>query len=276
MKYAGNQPIDAMTQAAMLSANQEAQNVTKPGIDANSAGSGNINSSRNAIQQGIVDRGLAQTAAGINANLQGQAYNTGLSLAEQNSEANNTNTLQNLMAQLSGGTGAVNAGTNANTGAVNDQTGIYNIANSGSAGITAANQAPLTNAQQAFTANTNDPFVALQNFYNLIGANNWGSSTTGTQNSNTQGTSTPSVLQDIIGGVGAAGSLLKSDARAKTEIKNVGTLDDGQNVYRYRYIGSPTWHIGLLAQEVEKLYPEAVTEINGVKHVNYELATREC
>lgn len=272
MKYAGNQPIDAMTKAAMLSATQQANEVTNPGIDAQAAGSGNINSSRDAIQHGIVDRGLAQTAAGINANLQGQAYNTGLNLAEQQNESQNSNNLTKLMAQLSGGTSAANAGTAANTGSVADQQGLYGIANTGITGQNTAAQAPLTNAQQAFAANTNDPFAALQNFYNLIGANNWGSSSSGQGSSTT--TSTPSTLSIIGGGINAAGSLL-SDARAKTDIVNVGTLADGQNVYRYRYVGGQKWYLGLLAQEVEKLYPEAVTEIGGLKHVNYDLATRE-
>jgi hypothetical protein len=270
MQYAGNAPISAMTQAAMQPAYDAANYNINPGIDRAAGESGNINSSRDAIQHGIVTKGLQQDATNTAANLTGQAYNTGLNLAQTNSQANNTNSLTALMAQLSGGTSATNAGTAANTGAVNNASGLFGIANAGSQGAQTAAQAPLTNAQQAFTANTNDPFAAYNNFMSLIGGN-YGSQTTGTSNG-TQ-TTTPSLLSDISSGVGIAGSLL-SDARSKTDIQNVGTLHDGQNVYRYRYVGQPTWHIGLLAQEVEKLFPEAVTEIFGVKHVNYDLATR--
>ena len=271
MKYAGNAPISAMTQAAMQPAYDAANYVTNPRIDATGAGSGDINSSRNAIQHGLVTKGLQQDAASISGNLEGSAYSTGLNLAQTNSQANNTNALTALMAQLSGGTSAANAGTAANTGSVNDASGVFGIANAGSQGAQTAAQAPLTNAQQAFTANTNDPFAAYNNFMSLIGGN-YGSQTTGTTND--QQTSTPSTMSQIGSWAGLAGSLLKSDARSKTDIQNVGTLNDGQNVYRYRYVGQPTWHIGLLAQEVEKLFPEAVTEIFGVKHVNYDLATR--
>lgn len=271
MKYAGNVPVDALTKAAMQPAVDTANYLTNPSIDRSSAESGNINSSRDAIQHGLVTKGLQTDASNVAGNIEGSAYNTGLGLAQTNSQANNTNALTALMAQVSGGTSATNAGTAANTGAVNNASGLFGIANAGSQGAQTAAQAPLTNAQQAFTANTNDPFAALQQFYNLIGANNWGNQTSGSGTSTT--TSTPSTLSTVGAGLGMAGSLL-SDARAKTDIQNVGTLHDGQNVYRYRYVGKPAWHIGLLAQEVEKLFPEAVTEIFGVKHVNYDLATR--
>ncbi len=270
--YAGNQPIGAMTKAAMQPAIDTANYLTNPAIDSSSAADGNINSSRNAIQHGLVTKGLQTDASNVAANLTGQAYNSGLSLAEQNSESNNSNTLSSLMGQLSGGTSAVNAGTAANSGAVSQQGGLYDIATGGIAGQNAAAQAADTNAQQAFTANTNDPFAALRNYYGIVGANNWGGSTTGSGTSTT--TSTPSIWSTVGGLMTAGGSLMMSDEREKRDILPVGKLNDGQKIYRYRYKDSPTWYVGLLAQEVEKIHPEAVREIFGVKHVNYDLATR--
>lgn len=206
MKYAGNVPVDALTKAAMQPAVNTANYLTNPGIDSTATGSGNISSSRAAIQHGLVAKGLQEDASNIAGNIEGSAYGTGLNLAQTNSQANNTNALTALMAQVSGGTSATNAGTAANTGAVNNASGLFGIANAGSSGAQTAAQAPLTNAQQAFTANTNDPFAALQQFYQLIGANNWGGSTTGT--SQGQQTSTPSTLDTIGKYMGAAGSLL--------------------------------------------------------------------
>ena len=85
-------------------------------------------------------------------------------------------------------------------------------------------------------------------------------------------------LGAIAGGLGLGanlyGSFMKSDARAKEEIEPVGELYDGQHVYRYRYRGEPHHQIGLIAQEVEERHPDAVAEFGGVKHVNYERATR--
>jgi len=64
-----------------------------------------------------------------------------------------------------------------------------------------------------------------------------------------------------------------SDERLKEDIEPVGELYDGSNVYRYRYKGDATPRIGLMAQEVEKVRPDAVTEIAGYKAVDYGRAT---
>jgi hypothetical protein len=71
----------------------------------------------------------------------------------------------------------------------------------------------------------------------------------------------------------ALGGLFKlSDRRAKTGIVSAGTLRNGLPVYVYRYHGDDEDQLGLMADEVEALHPEAVREIGGFKHVNYELA----
>lgn len=60
-----------------------------------------------------------------------------------------------------------------------------------------------------------------------------------------------------------------SDRRLKVNIKKVGKLDNGLNVYAYEYVwGGPT-QIGVMAQEVELINPAAVGEIAGYKVVNY-------
>jgi hypothetical protein len=41
----------------------------------------------------------------------------------------------------------------------------------------------------------------------------------------------------------------------------------------YRYKGAPAYHIGLMAQDVEKTTPNAVMEINGYKAVDCRAAT---
>jgi hypothetical protein len=64
-----------------------------------------------------------------------------------------------------------------------------------------------------------------------------------------------------------------SDFFLKEDVEPVGKLYDGANIYRYRYKGDPTPRIGLIAQEVEKVVPEAVGEVAGFKTVNYALAT---
>lgn len=53
-------------------------------------------------------------------------------------------------------------------------------------------------------------------------------------------------------------ALSASDRRLKDNIEPIGKLFDGQNVYRYNFKGDDKKQIGLMAQEVEKRYPDAV------------------
>jgi hypothetical protein len=69
----------------------------------------------------------------------------------------------------------------------------------------------------------------------------------------------------------AAGGAMASDRRLKTDIKKVGKTDSGLSVYTYKYKGENKTHMGVMAQEVEEVFPEAVTEIDGYKAVYYDL-----
>ncbi len=81
--------------------------------------------------------------------------------------------------------------------------------------------------------------------------------------------------QSIFGSIlGFGKALVTSDRRAKTGIKKVGKTFDGQNIYQYRYKSGGPIRMGLMAQEVEKRRPDAVTEIGGLKAVNYGRALR--
>lgn len=66
-----------------------------------------------------------------------------------------------------------------------------------------------------------------------------------------------------------AASLFASDIRLKKDIKRVGTLDSGIPVYTFRYNWGGPEQTGVMAQDVEKVIPEAVAEINGIKMVDY-------
>jgi hypothetical protein len=78
---------------------------------------------------------------------------------------------------------------------------------------------------------------------------------------------------NALSGIGSGLMSIFSDERLKEEIEPVGELFDGQTVYKYRYINDPCWQIGLMAQDVEKVRPDAVTEIAGFKAVEYGAAT---
>ncbi len=73
----------------------------------------------------------------------------------------------------------------------------------------------------------------------------------------------------------AASAFLASDARLKENLTPVGKLDNGLTVYCFNFKGSKVFQIGLLAQEVQAVMPEAVFEgEDGFLKVNYQLACK--
>ena len=49
-----------------------------------------------------------------------------------------------------------------------------------------------------------------------------------------------------------------SDIRLKRDIVLIGRLDDGLGLYRYRYRWSDTLYVGVMAQEVALIHPDAI------------------
>ena len=103
------------------------------------------------------------------------------------------------------------------------------------------------------------PQNALMNYMKMV-TGNYGGTTT-------QTTPGPSGL-DQIGQIAGIASMFMSDARMKENIKFDGTWK-GHNVYTYNFKGSNTRSRGVMAQEIEITRPDAVMEIEGIKHVNY-------
>jgi hypothetical protein len=54
-------------------------------------------------------------------------------------------------------------------------------------------------------------------------------------------------------------SVTFSDVRLKRDIVALGQLDNGLTLYRYRYLWSEQLFVGVMAQEVAELVPDAVT-----------------
>lgn len=78
---------------------------------------------------------------------------------------------------------------------------------------------------------------------------------------------------DVFGSAqGAAdiGSLALSDRRLKTDIRRVGKTDSGLALYSYRMKGSPQTQIGVMADEVRRVAPDAVRRLSsGFDAVDY-------
>jgi len=63
-----------------------------------------------------------------------------------------------------------------------------------------------------------------------------------------------------------------SDRRLKENIREIGETYDGQKIYAYNHIGSEKTQIGLMADEVQKVKPEAISMKAGFYMVDYGIA----
>ncbi len=78
------------------------------------------------------------------------------------------------------------------------------------------------------------------------------------------------------GGMRAGGGMRggggrRSDLRLKHDVAEVGRLDNGIGLYRFVYNGGHTAFVGVIAQEVQKVVPAAVTRgSDGYLRVNYD------
>jgi hypothetical protein len=73
------------------------------------------------------------------------------------------------------------------------------------------------------------------------------------------------------GGGGGGGGGRRSDINAKHDITLIGRLDNGLGFYRFSYIGSDRAYVGVMAQEVQTIMPDAVVRgRDGYLRVHYE------
>jgi len=83
---------------------------------------------------------------------------------------------------------------------------------------------------------------------------------------------------DALGAMSSAGAfaplLALSDRSLKRNIKHLGFIANGLPYYSFKYLWSDTPQIGLMADEVEQLHPDAVHRIGGYKAVDYGKAVK--
>ena len=93
-----------------------------------------------------------------------------------------------------------------------------------------------------------------------------------TKSSGTSSTKQSMGLGGILSAAGslAGGAAMLSDETAKEGIETVRIDGNGIRWVNFRYKGQPETHFGVIAQEVEKIKPEAVIDgLMGYKIVNY-------
>jgi hypothetical protein len=199
--YANNPAIDGMVDAASRDVNRNLFENELPGLNQAATGSGNVNSSRAGVAEGIMRRGAADRVGDISSSIRGDAYNRGLSLAE-GARDTNLNAMGNAAGlygqQLGQGIGALTSGNNlamSNFGSAIDSSQLFQKDRQGQ------DDAAMT----AWQANDNRDMDLLSKYYGIVGANNWGGTSTTTQKQSGNILGTLAGLASTAAGFGAFG-----------------------------------------------------------------------
>lgn len=208
--YADNPYISGQVDAAMRDASRYANETALPGIRQTAAMTGNVNSNTTGaggIAEGIVQRGLAEKAADVSSTLRGNAWNTGLNLAEQGRQFDTNSILDALKSTGTFGTTAAASGVDALGNAINQQTNLFNLASAGAAGERDASQASIDNAKAKSEYSADRLNSLLAQYFQIIGNPGYGSQSTSTSTTTGTKTEDPSIAQQAAGIIGALGGL---------------------------------------------------------------------
>lgn len=208
--YANNPYIDQAVRAATYGANRNAAENDIPNLYRGAAASGNLNSDRTALAQGVVERGLAENAQNIGAQMRNDAWSRGLQTALEQGQMG-LGALSNA-GSLGANIGA--AGSGMLSQGITDQQGLSKLYESAGTGLQGLAQNGIDNNLAKFQFQQQNPWTALNNYYGIAGQGNWW----GTQNQNStsiglnpmQNPSSPGVGSYVgaaLGGLGTVAGL---------------------------------------------------------------------
>lgn len=262
LKAESNPYLQSAIEAATRPTLQMFREQIMPGITGESLGAGGFGGTRQGIAEGIASRGATQTVGDIASSMSNTNYQAGLDAMLGGMQtglgaANTQLAAQQAAGQLLG-----------NAGGILGQTLLpAQMTEAVGAQRQSLAQAQLNERVQKFINQQMIPFAVAQDVASMAFGMPGGT----TRSSSTQPGNPMMGMQMGMGALSMLPMLLgKSDRRLKENIEKVAKLVDGLVVYVFNFIGDATKHLGLMANEVEILYPEAVfVGSDGYKKVKY-------
>jgi len=136
------------------------------------------------------------------------------------------------------------------------------LLNQGQSGILGGLQGQYGAGQQVYNA----PWNPLQQYTSVLGP------LLGQGGSTTQTGPRPDNTMGYVSAAAMAAAMMMSDKRLKENINKIGKTNEGLPIYTYNYKGEQKTQMGVMAQEAEKKFPDAVAvHPSGYKMVNYGL-----
>lgn len=173
-KFAANPHMDGMVDAATRDVTRQLHEEVLPGIDRVASANGNINSSRTGAAAAIAERAAGDRIADVSATLRGDAWNTGLQMAEGAREFDTNARMAANEAIARGAAMGLDAATAGHSMGYADQDAMIKAG----AIRQADEQGELDADFMRWTGNDTRDADLLNQYWGLIGSNSWGGTTT--------------------------------------------------------------------------------------------------
>jgi hypothetical protein len=266
-QYANNPFVDGMIDASSRDVVRNLLENQLPGINRSAVGGGNLNSTRAGVESAIAQRGAADRLADLSSNIRSQFFGRGLEMGQNQFNQN----LQNMMSSNADLMRSGQFGMDALGGAQNFAQQGFGQGQLAGGLYQAQNQAELDAERAVFDESLANRLAVLAPLFGAAQSGQGFKSVAGI----TQSPSMASQIGGLMQGVGAIGKGF-SDRRMKQNIEQIGKLQSGLPIYRFEYkpefkeIAGEGLFVGVMADEAEKLIPEAVgVHTNGFKYVDY-------
>jgi hypothetical protein len=206
--YANNPYINGAIDAASRDVVRNLTEDVLPGINRGAAATGNTNSTRTGVAEGIALRGAQDRVGDIASTIRADAYNSGLGLSEQGRQANMQGMLQGRGYGLDALNTAVGRGMDLRNQGMQGSLNMFDVLGR-AGGQYQADQQGYANANfERWKGQYDQPWDLLSRYMGAVGGQNWGSSTQQTTQNSTPG-SWGGAIQGALGGATAGLGLYK-------------------------------------------------------------------
>jgi hypothetical protein len=206
--YANNPYLDGAIDAASRDVTRNLTEDVLPGISRQAAGTGNTNSTRTGIAEGIALRGAQDRIGDIAATVRADAYNSGLGLSAQERVANMGASLQGQGMGLDGLNTALGRGMDLRNQGLQGTVNMYDLLGRAGDKFQGDQQGYADANFERWKGQYDMPWDMLSRYMGAVGGQNWGSSTSQTTKDITPG-SWGGALQGALGGAAAGMGLYK-------------------------------------------------------------------
>lgn len=204
--YANNPALNGAIDAASRDVTRNLTENVLPGINRQAAGTGNTNSTRTGVAEGIALRGAQDRVGDIASTIRADAYNNGLNLSEQGRQTNMQGALQGQGMGLDALNAAIGRGMDLRNQGMQGTINMFDLQGRAGDKYQQDQQGYADANYQRWQGQYNQPWDLLSRYMGAVGGAQYGSTT---QSSTQTPGSTMGAIQGALGGATAGLGLYK-------------------------------------------------------------------